>query len=370
MAVGQWRGAVGLLTLIWVGACGGRTELLPASVDTGGARSAGGARGQGGITAQGGASGAPPRVEFHCDVAPDDPRVAGIRPHEVATLDADWFVTGPVRRYRWTLVNEDCDAIVRDREYMLDGVESKVVQFRPSRPSNYSFKLEVTSTDGQNAQCMVTVPVQGVGLRVELCWDTSTSTDLDLYLHSPFNTTPWFDPAGTVPIMGIWPNTCTPPNCAADFRGYERPDWGYAPAPLEACSSLPFAGFLGLGICPNPRASDDNNQEIASGTAERIQLDNPREGETFRVMVQNFDDSPAKPNLFVYCGRERVAALQPPPAPPNFVCPRGLPDCAAHFGVMWRAADITTHVSPSGEISCSPAPVPQNRVITFNDPTY
>ena len=123
------RAAVGLLTLISVGACGARTELRPDSAQSGGARNVSGSPGAGGLaslggsTGQGGASGgttsrggAPPRVEFHCDVAPNDPRVAGIRPHEVATLDADWFVTGPVRTYRWTLVNEDCDAIVPNTE--------------------------------------------------------------------------------------------------------------------------------------------------------------------------------------------------------------------------------------------------------------
>ena len=378
------RAAVGLLTLISVGACGARTELRPDSAQSGGARNVSGSPGAGGLaslggsTGQGGASGgttsrggAPPRVEFHCDVAPNDPRVAGIRPHDVATLDADWFVTGPVRTYRWTLVNEDCDAIVPNTEYVLDGVESRVVQFRPSRPSNYSFKLEVTSIDGQNASCMVTVPVQGTGLRVELCWDTSTSTDLDLYVHNPFDFAPWFDVSqGFVPENTISPRTCTPSNCSATDRPYLRPDWGYPEASLDACRSPPFEGFLGKGFCPNPRASDDNNQDIAIGTAERVQLDNPGEGQVFRVMVQNFNNLPAKPNVFVYCGRERVDALVPPPSPRNFIC-ADTEKCLENFRLMWRATDITTHVAPSGEISCTTAPAkPQSRVITINDPTY
>jgi len=293
----------------------------------------------------------------------DDPRVAGIRPDEVASLDADDFVRGDVKSYHWSVRTEDCDAVVQNAEFLLEGADSRVVKFQPSRPSFYHFTLEVTGVGGDRASCNLEVPVEGVGMRVELCWDTSTTTDLDLYLHTPFGHAPWFSGGDNV-LTGLNAFTCNTSNCTAVLRDEPRVDWGYADSPLGACSTPSFEEFLELGRCPNPRAAEDNNQDIATGTTERMQLDNPREGETFRVMAQNFSNTPAQPHVFVYCGGQRAGAFDAPALPADFV---GIPE--GGFGLMWRAADIVTHVDAAGTVSCDAAPVSSN-ALTVDNPQF
>jgi hypothetical protein len=233
------------------------------------------------------------------------------------------------------------------------------VKFQPSRPSTYHFRLEARGRLGDEASCELAVPVKAVGMRVELCWDTSTTTDLDLYLHTPFDQATWFSPQSGSVVSGLDATTCNTSNCSAILRGLERVDWGYADSPLAGCSAPGFEGFAGLGRCPNPRAADDNNQQIASGTTERVQLDNPKDGQTFRVAAQNFNNLPAHPRVFVYCGGVRAGAFQPPPEPADFVI-----GFFSTYGVVWRAADITAHVDGAGNVSCRAAPVPGTAVTT------
>jgi hypothetical protein len=218
---------------------------------------------------------------------------------------------------------------------------------------------------GDKVACNLEVPVEGVGLRVELCWNTSTSTDLDLYLHTPFNQAPWFDPSATSVNVAINDDTCNTSNATAALRLPSRLNWGYADSPPAACNTPSFQGFLALGRCPNPRAADDNNQSIANGTTERMQLDNPRQGQRFRVMAQNFTNSPAQPHVFVYCSGEKAFAADAPLEPRNFVA--GSPGV---FGVMWRAVDITTSLDATGRVRCAVEPVTGRTALTIDDPSF
>jgi len=322
-----------------------------------------GGGGEGGLNAAGfgGEGGAPLRTE--CELVGDDPRVAGIKLDEVSSLDANDFVRGDVRSYHWSVQTEDCDAVVQNAQFKLDGADSQVVKFQPSRPAFYHFRLDVTGVAGDHASCKLEVPVEGVGMRVELCWDTSTTTDLDLYLHTPFDRAPWFIPGSTSIFNGLNDTTCNTSNCSAALRGFDRVDWGYAESAPAACSTPSFEGFKAIGQCPNPRAADDNNHSLAIGTTERMQLDNPGDGQTFRVMAQNFDNAPARPHVFVYCGGERAGAFDAPAMPPNFVAA-----APGDFGVMWRATDVTTHVDANGQLSCSAVPV--NGALTINDTRF
>lgn len=330
-------------------ACGARTELLLGT----GSESTGGA----------GVAGGPPAIRTRCELEGDDPRVAGIKPDEVASLDGADFVVGDVRSYHWTLQEEDCDAVVQDAQFTLQGANSQVVKFQPSRPAFYHFTLEVVGVLGDQASCKLEVPVKGVGLRVELCWDTSTSTDLDLYLHAPFDRQPWFSPGATSIEFGLDNTTCNTSNATADLRVPSRVNWGYPDSPLGACNTPAFQDFLTLGRCPNPRAANDNNQSIANGTTERMQLDNPRNGETFRAMVQNFNNRAARPHLFVYCDGQRAGAFDGPSTPPDFVA-----NDYGTFGVMWRATDITTVVDATGKVSCNAVAVTE--APTIDDPRF
>ncbi|HWA77270.1 MAG TPA: hypothetical protein VG937_33275 [Polyangiaceae bacterium] len=364
---------VWLSSLAFAIACGARTELESApgsgGTGTGGVPpiASGGVAGT--KTASGGVAGAP--VRTRCTLAPDDPRVMGIRPDQIAKLDGADFVEGDVASYRWTLKAEDCDAVVQNAEFILKGVTTQVVHFQPSRPAPYHFTLEVTGRGGDRAACDLEVPVEGVGLRTELCWDTSLTADLDLYLHSPLNQNPWFKPGSTQVVDGLDGTTCNTSNASWELRGQSRVDWGYPDSPLDACNTPSFQGFLGTGRCPNPRAALDNNQSSTTpttgttGTTERMQLDSPRDGERFRVMAQNFNNKPAKPRLFVYCSGERAGSFDAPALPPNFQGPseRG-------FGLMWRIADITTKRDAQGKTRCSASPVLDRPAISFDDPSF
>jgi hypothetical protein len=357
--------------------CGARTGLYADSeierrpADAGATSIAGNGNGNGNDgganQATGGSGGVaihPPPVRTNCQLTGDDPRVAGIKPDEVAHLDGADFVIGEVKSYHWTVQMEDCDQVVQNAQIILQNVDSRVLTFQPSRPGFYHFTLEVTGAAGERSSCKLAVPVEGAGMRVELCWDTSTTTDLDLYLHTPFDQEPWFTRGSMRVEFGLNGTTCNTSNGAAMLRdGLPRVAWGYADSALSACNTPPFQGFLDIGRCPNPRAADDNNQSIATGTTERMQLDNPAAGQRFRVMVQNFQNTPARPHVFVYCGGQRSAVFDAPASPKDFVAVnRGV------YGVMWRAADITTNLDPLGKVSCQAEQVPN--ALTIDDSRF
>jgi hypothetical protein len=184
-----------------------------------------------------------------------------------------------------------------------------------------------------------------VGLRVELCWDSSTVADIDLYLHTPYGSAPWYRPGSSGVIAGMDGTTCNGGNCTPELRfGLTRVDWGYPDSPVADCEAGPSTqAFRALGRCPNPRFGLDNNQQIASGISEIVQLDNPDDGQTFRIMVQNFDNQLAMPSVVVYCAGRIAAELAPPEWPPGFADP-----APGGYGVMWRPVDVTTSVAPNG----------------------
>lgn len=194
--------AAGWCLLVAAG-CGARTELL---IDS--------------DTDVENAGGAPLRM--HCELEGNDARVAGIKPDEPATLDGADFVVGSVKSYRWSLQKDDCDAVVKNAEFKLEGANARVVTFQPSHPAFYHFTLEATDFAGQKASCKLEVPVEGIGMRVELCWDTSTSTDLDLYLHDPFDREPWLTPGSVTVSQGLNNTTCNTSNAVASCATASR----------------------------------------------------------------------------------------------------------------------------------------------------
>src|SRR5690606_1939135 len=99
-------------------------------------------------------------------------------------------------------------------------------------------------------------------------------------------------------------------NCEATVRQTVHPvtggpvsraDWGYAPSPLAACENGPQGEqWRANGACANPRLDIDNNLSEGIGVPENINVDRPRDGETFRVMVQNFSGALARPVVNIY----------------------------------------------------------------------
>ena len=362
-------GAAGVAGSISVGGLGG----VGGSVGGGTSAGAGGVGGVSGSAGMGGVGGAPPSIKLRCPTGPNDPRLPVLQLGTPTALDGTKFVSGKVKSWHWTLVHDDCDAIVADPEFVLQGGETSKLMFQAVRPSPHHFTLTVVGISGDSGTCKLEVPTDGRGMRIEACWDTSQDTDLDMYLHNPFDTARWFAPFSTSVQSGLDGTTCNVVNCTANLRlGRPRVDFGYADSPASFCQAGPAAAeFADLGQCPNPRDGEDNNaQNLATGTAERIQIDAPLDAQTFRVMVQNFANMPAAPHVFVYCGGQKAGEAAPPKLPLNFVAPQ-----VTSFGTMWRAVDVTAHVAkPGGATRCTVtvpvSPAGQSPYVTIDDPSY
>ena len=98
----------------------------------------------------------------------------------------------------------------------------------------------------------------------------------------------------------------------------------------------------------------DNNLSEGTGLPENINIDVPRDGETFRIMIENFTGGRTRPLVNVYCGGRRVSTLgAPPDAVPDFSGISG----GEGLGAMWRVADVTTRVTADGTVTCDVTPL-------------
>ena len=289
--------------------------------------------------------------------SPGDARVPDGAPFVDYTLRAADFYPGPIAAVRWSATGGPCDRIApRLVSFELEGATSAVATFRPRLSGDYTITLSVTTPTGAALTCSWIVHVAGPGLRVELCYPESETQDLDLFLHRPGSTADWYAVGATSfqPLQ----DSCGWHDCEATIRGtlpggfglVPRADWGYAPSPLSECEGGPQGDqWRALGFCANPRLDIDNNLAEGTGLPENINVDAPREGETFRIMVDNFSGLPSRPILNVYCGGRRVATFGTPPDElRGFEGDRG----DISVGAMWRVADVTTRLSASGETTC------------------
>ena len=306
--------------------------------------------------------------------APGDPRIPDGRPFEDYPLRGGLFYTGAARSWNWRVEGGPCDTLLPRPTFQLLGVGGRDVLFRPTLSGDYRVTLEVVTATGERLTCSWIVHIAGPGLRVELCWDTSTTVDLDLYVHDPRNTLPWYDSAAS-PLNTTNNNSCNWSNCEAELRGTRgRVDWGYGRSPLSNCQHGPHgAEWTALGYCANPRLDIDNNLSKTSGVPENTNVDTPRNGERFRVMVENFTGTAAHPIVNVYCGGHLRATLGAAPTPlPDFTGPRGF----TSIGAMWRAADIVATVDASGATTgCTVTPLhppgaTTGHWVTRDDPSY
>jgi len=371
----------GALVAAWVASvgCGSRTGLSGLSggdgtaLDSGGSLTSGGSVGVGGTPQVGGSfgvggsgdgtggGGAPSTggmvgvggggmPVLNCPTGPNDPRLSGFQPGLTGALDVADFVSGGPVEARWTVGLLDCDAVLPTPSFTAIGTEEPVLLLTPGRPGLYAMTLEATSELGLLGTCAFEFYVAGRGIRVDLCWDESTTVDLDLYVHTPLNQNPYYVGGPLYPYSlssYVTVDTCNPINCGA-FVSYERPAFGYSDSPLDFCVAGPAAqDYLDWGFCPNPRSGRDNNQSAATGSAEVVQIDNPRAGDVLRVMVQNFDNLPATPHLFAYCSNQAAVAVTLPGEPWDLTTSQEpLP------GVLWRAVDIVAQ-DVNGAVGCS-----------------
>jgi hypothetical protein len=299
--------------------------------------------------------------------APGDARVPDAQPFETYPLRGDLFYGGPAASWRWEVQGGPCDRLLAPtgrQSFTLEGENRRDASVQFTLSGDYTVTLTVRTPEGDVLTCTFIVHVTGPGLRIELCWDTTGSTDIDLHLHRPGTDSPWF---GTDAFSGINPDDCYYYNCKAGGGGVvAEPDWGYGDSPLAACENGPEGDqWVDRGSCRNPRLDIDNISEV--GIPENINVDAPRAGETFRVMVHFYGGGgETHPLINIYCnGSLRGTYGQRPDVLTGFTF-----GGSWGAGPMWRVADVTwagagcdlTPLHPPGEAS--------GYWMTINDRSY
>ena len=316
---------------------------------------------------------------------PGDPRVPVGVPFADYTLNARDFYVGPADGFRWTIEGGPCDDLApRLESFELRGSRSEVATFVPKLSGDYRVTLRVDTPDGGRLECSWIIHVEGPGLRVEMCYPESETQDLDLFLHRPDSVSNWYpDTIGATAFDPLPESSCGWHNCEAMVRQPRHPvtgapvtraDWGYEPSPLERCENGPQGDqWRRLGFCANPRLDIDNNLAEGTGVPENINVDNPRDGQAFRIAVQNYSGDPARPVVNIYCGGRRVATFgQAPDTVRRFSGPAG----GTSIGTMWRVADVTVRVDAAGATTgCDveqlhPPGTTSGYYVTTEDPTF
>ena len=282
---------------------------------------------------------------------PGDTRVPDGRPFSTYMLRGGDFYSAPdATAWRWEITGTPCDRMFQaipgstatsesgQLSYTLRSSTSENAQVDFTLSGDYEVTLTVTRADGTTFTCTWIIHVRAPGLRVELCWDetgptSSEALDIDLHLGKTGTTSAWFDS-----------NDCHYLNCQGGFFATGVP-WGYPTTPLSNCTGPGARGGF-TGSCPNPRLDIDNIYEDTEYIPENINLDNPRDGDRFRVMVHHYDfsDLPTYPLVNVYCGGElRGTYGQAPDRVMAFDQGGG-----RNGGSMWRVVDVQMMVDAAG----------------------
>jgi hypothetical protein len=281
---------------------------------------------------------------------PDDPRILPGTPFEPYPLRVRDFYPGRIARVNWRIEGGPCDRLAtRLVSFELSGADSEIATFTPRLSGDYRITLTVVTAEGTTLTCEWIVHVEGPGLRIEMCYPESETQDLDLLLSQPGFRVPWYLAGGNA--FNPTPRACSWFNCQAALRGATaRADWGYPNSPLVECENGPQGDqWRALGFCPNPRLDIDNNLDMSVGLPENINIDAPRDDQTFRIMVHNFTGAVSRPVVNVYCAGRRIATYGADPDPVvGYMGPNG----NESIGAMWRVADVTTFVDAAGVLRC------------------
>ncbi len=314
-----------------------------------------------------------------CPTGDNDPRVPTGVPFREYPLRGTDFYRGSALSWRWGVQGGPCDRIpTASPSFELRSASSSSATFIPKLSGDYTVTLTVTTIEGRTYTCSWVVHVEGPGMRIEMCYPESSVSDLDLFIHSPRNRNAWYASVGADAFEPTR-DSCGWHNCEATIRGMDvggpipRADWGYMQSPLSECVNGPQGSqWRDLGFCANPRLDIDNNLSEGTGLPENINVDQPGNNETFRVMVHNFTGTVARPLVNVYCSGRRVATFgAAPDEVPRFEGPR--PDRT--IGAMWRVADVTTRIDAMGRTNCVVTPLhppasASGYWVTFGDGQY
>jgi hypothetical protein len=290
---------------------------------------------------------------------PDSASLPEAAPFTAYTMDASGFYTGTVSSYTWTISGGPCDELLAPSiSWTLDTSTPGIAIFTPTLSGSYTVTVTMVTPTG-TVSCTFVVHVRGPGLRVELCWDKTGPSalggaDIDLHVHDSA-TTPWFTTALTG--YDYNPDDCYYANCTASdfYSGGTTAEWGFAGSPLAECGGGPegstWALIGGATPCHNPRLDMDNVSTV--GKSENINLDNPANGDSYRIMVHYYSGASAgyvKPLVNIYCGGALTATYgASPDALTNFDTPGSFGG-----GDMWRVADVVMNVSGGTTTGCSP----------------
>jgi hypothetical protein len=283
--------------------------------------------------------------------APGDPRIADALPFSTIQLKGEAFFPGSAASWSWTVVGGPCDQLFSTttgsppvQSYTLTSANQKDATLAVTLSGDYTVTMNVVGTDGVHYSCTWVQHVVGPGVRVELCWDTTGTVDLDLHVHKPNSTTPFFNTVmGTTTTDSV--DDCDYRNCKASSFSTAVPTWGYASSPLAQCQGGPEGAlWTGIGSCRNPRLDIDNVSEL--GRPENVSIDSPKDGETFRTLIHYFGGGPLEthPLVNIYCGGSLKATFGQAPNQTSGFASSG--DWA--LGDMWRVADVTANVNSSG----------------------
>jgi hypothetical protein len=225
--------------------------------------------------------------------------------------------------WTWTLSQGPCDIVLGKTSFTMNGSSVTSVSGTGLSTLNlyfnlsgsYTLTLTIVSPINGTLTCSWVIRVIAQGLRVELCWDTTGTSDIDLRLGKTNVTTTtatsdWFTTNNTHEDCGY--NDCKASNNTVD--------WGYA----DTSSGV-----------YNPRLDIDNISDV--GKPENINLDNPVAGDAFRILVHFYGTSHlTHPVVNVYCGGTRKATFGVTPQLTGFNTAGGYDG-----GQGWKVADIT-----------------------------
>jgi hypothetical protein len=292
--------------------------------------------------------------------APGDPRIAPKPPYTDVALKGELFFPGAATSWSWKIAGGPCDQLfyattaAHNQSFTLTGPTAKDATAHFTLSGDYTVTLTVVGADGQTYTCTWVQHIIGPGVRVELCWDNSDSDDdVDLHVHKSGTTTNWFTTGGASSTTDN-SDDCFYSNCkATDYstpaNAMSAAQWGYTNSPIAECIGSPEGGTWNTGLmaCHNPRLDIDNTGG-RPGTPENINVDNAKNGESFRAAVHYYSNSGTTsvehPLVNIYCGGNLKASFG---KAPNTLA--GFDTGKAYNkGSMWRVADVKAIVDATG----------------------
>lgn len=305
--------------------------------------------------------------------APGDPRIAPVAPYSDLALKGEQFFTATAKSWSWTVTGGPCDQLFASasftpattppaQSFTLTGATTQDASVHFTLSGDYTVTMTVVDANNMSYTCKWIQHVEGPGVRFELCWDHQGSqaqggADLDLHVHKSASTATW----------GSGTTDCYFGNCTAPsyFVPALAPNW-YGQSPVANCSGANNGSDWALTPgkdCYNPRLDNDNVNDV--GVPENTNIDDPKNGDSFRALVHYFGQDGGststkveeQPLVNIYCGGNLLATYQLTSG--SYTCPSGFtsPNCfnngsgSPTTGLMWRVADVIAAVDGSGNTS-------------------